>query len=82
MTDAAKADGPAGHDSSSGGGAARPGDPASKGGPRGSSRLSHHAQARIGSDLRSLYDSMIQQPVPDRFRDLIARLDATEPKSP
>ncbi len=42
---------------------------------RGEGGLSDQTQKRIGNHLRALYDSMIQQPVPDRFRDLIARLD-------
>ncbi|MBO1018930.1 hypothetical protein IPV08_02970 [Methylobacterium sp. SD274] len=25
--------------------------------------------------LRAMYDTIVQQPVPDRFRDLIARMD-------
>ena len=35
-------------------------------------------RTRIGTHLRAMYDQMVQQPVPDRFRDLIARLDASE----
>ncbi|MDR7037454.1 MULTISPECIES: NepR family anti-sigma factor [Methylobacterium] len=41
--------------------------------------LSEQTQRRIGNHLRAMYDAVIQQPVPDRFRDLIARLDASEP---
>ncbi len=37
--------------------------------------LNDQTQKRIGHQLRALYDSVLQQPVPDRFRDLIARLD-------
>ena len=81
MTDAAKAEGPAGHDGPKGGDGARPSESDLVGRHGGSTRLSDHAQARIGSSLRSLYDGIVQQPVPDRFRDLIARLDAKEPKS-
>ena len=87
MTDAAKAERPAGRGrtyagAADSGGASRPTDPDAAEQHRGSSSLSDHAQARIGSTLRSLYDSIVQQPVPDRFRDLIERLDAKEPKSP
>ena len=87
MTDAAKAERPGGLGRSNHGGPKSSAgvQPAGKGVPErhdGSSRLSDHAQARIGSSLRSLYDSIVQQPVPDRFRDLIERLDAKEPKSP
>jgi hypothetical protein len=28
-----------------------------------------------------MYDTIVQQPVPDRFRDLIAKLDASTPNS-
>ncbi|KQP31618.1 hypothetical protein ASF49_09195 [Methylobacterium sp. Leaf104] len=41
--------------------------------------LSDHTQKRIGLHLRAMYDTIVQQPVPDRFRDLIAKLDATTP---
>ena len=44
-----------------------------------SSGLSDHTQQRIGNQLRNLYDSLVQQPIPDRFRDLIARLDDEAP---
>ena len=38
--------------------------------------LSDHTQKRIGLHLRAMYDTVVQQPVPDRFRDLIAQLEA------
>ena len=41
--------------------------------------LSDHTQKRIGLHLRAMYDTIVQQPVPDRFRDLIAKLDASAP---
>lgn len=31
-------------------------------------------QNRIGDHLRAMYDELLQQPVPDRFRELLARL--------
>jgi hypothetical protein len=37
--------------------------------------LSDLTQKRIGMHLRAMYDTIVQQPVPDRFRDLIARMD-------
>jgi hypothetical protein len=37
--------------------------------------LSDQTQKRIGLHLRTMYDAIVQQPVPDRFRDLIDRLD-------
>lgn len=39
--------------------------------------LSDHTQKRIGLHLRAMYDTIVQQPVPDRFRDLIDKLDAS-----
>lgn len=39
--------------------------------------LSDHTQKRIGLHLRAMYDTIVQQPVPDRFRDLIAKLDGS-----
>ncbi|VUD74004.1 hypothetical protein MET9862_04627 [Methylobacterium symbioticum] len=35
-------------------------------------------RTRLGTHLRAMYDQVVQQPVPDRFRDLIARLEASE----
>ncbi|ABY31293.1 conserved hypothetical protein [Methylorubrum extorquens PA1] len=43
--------------------------------------MNDQTQRRIGSHLRTLYDSVVQQPIPDRFRDLIARLE-DEPANP
>ncbi|GJE61487.1 hypothetical protein MPOCJGCO_3609 [Methylobacterium trifolii] len=42
--------------------------------------LNDQTRIRLGNHLRTLYDSVIQQPVPDRFRDLIARLDDGDKK--
>jgi hypothetical protein len=43
--------------------------PGSKGG------LNQEIQARIGHQLRAMYDDVVRQGVPDRFADLIKRLD-------
>jgi hypothetical protein len=37
--------------------------------------LDRAIQARIGDNLRAMYDQLLQQPVPDRFRDLLGKLD-------
>jgi hypothetical protein len=37
--------------------------------------LDRNIQARIGDNLRAMYDELLRQPVPDRFRDLIGQLD-------
>jgi hypothetical protein len=38
--------------------------------------LTEHTRNRIVSQLRTMYDTIAQQPVPDRFADLIAKLDS------
>lgn len=40
--------------------------------------LNEFARTRLGTHLRAMYDAVVQQPVPDQFRDLIARLEASE----
>ncbi|AWI89655.1 NepR family anti-sigma factor [Methylorubrum aminovorans] len=47
---------------------------------RGENGLNDQTQRRIGNHLRALYDSVVQQPIPDHFRDLIARLEDDGPK--
>ncbi|MBX9932891.1 MAG: anti-sigma factor [Methylobacterium sp.] len=42
--------------------------------------LNDLTQKRIGLHLRTMYDAVVQQPIPDRFRDLIARLDTADPE--
>ena len=34
------------------------------------------SQNRIGDHLRAMYDGLMQQPVPDRFAELLDRLEA------
>ncbi len=41
-------------------------------------QLSPEIQAKIGQQLRKFYDDMVNQGVPDRFADLVNRLN--EPK--
>ena len=38
-------------------------------------RLSREVQARLGQQLRSMYDDVVNQGVPDRFTELINRLN-------
>ena len=40
--------------------------------------LGRDIQARIGDQLRALHDNIVKQGVPDRFVDLLARLDKSE----
>jgi hypothetical protein len=38
-------------------------------------KLDSTSQKRIGDQLRAMYDELVQQPVPDRFRTLLDMLD-------
>ena len=38
-------------------------------------KLGKETQSRIGQQLRAMYDEVVQQGVPDRFADLLRRLD-------
>ena len=38
-------------------------------------KLGRDVQARLGQQLRAMYDDVVNQGVPDRFNDLINRLD-------
>jgi hypothetical protein len=38
-------------------------------------RLSREVQARLGQQLRAMYDDVVNQGVPDRFTDLVNRID-------
>jgi len=40
--------------------------------------LNAEIQARIGHQLRAMYDDVVRQGVPDRFAELIRRLDGPE----
>jgi hypothetical protein len=42
--------------------------------------LNAEIQSRIGHQLRAMYDDVVRQGVPDRFADLIRKLDV--PQSP
>ena len=41
-------------------------------------KLNAEIQSRIGHQLRAMYDDIVRQGVPDRFADLIRKLDASE----
>ena len=50
---------------------------ASKNAPPGrQGGLNAEIQARIGHQLRAMYDDVVRQGVPDRFAELIRKLDA------
>jgi CRP-like cAMP-binding protein len=41
----------------------------------GDPKLDRVIQRRIGDQLRAMYDDLMQQPVPDRFADLLSKLE-------
>jgi hypothetical protein len=43
-------------------------------------KLGRDIQAKIGQQLRALYDDVVNQGVPDRFADLLNRLDKPDDK--
>jgi Anti-sigma factor NepR len=45
-------------------------------------KLDRAVQARIGDQLRAMYDDLMQQPIPDRFKDLLSRLDQERQEEP
>lgn len=44
-------------------------------------KLSREVQARLGQQLRSLYDDVVNQGVPDRFTELLNRMNGDDNKS-
>ncbi len=42
-------------------------------------KLDGESQAQIGRMLKAMYDEVAQEPVPDRFRDLLKQLEGKEP---
>jgi anti-sigma factor NepR-like protein len=50
-------------------------DVKSQGKPGG---LNAEIQSRIGHQLRAMYDDVVRQGVPDRFAELIRKLDSPE----
>ena len=44
--------------------------------------LDRAIQARIGDNLRAMYDELLQQPVPDRFKDLLGQLERPRDREP
>ncbi|HMN51436.1 MAG: hypothetical protein KF794_00980 [Xanthobacteraceae bacterium] len=39
-------------------------------------KLDRQIQARIGQQLRAMYDDVVEEGVPDRFTDLLKKLDS------
>ena len=42
---------------------------------RAQGRLGRDVQAKIGNQLRAIYDDVVKEGVPDRFIELLKRLD-------
>lgn len=40
-------------------------------------KLGREVQARLGQQLRAMYDDVLNQGVPDRFSDLIKQIDSS-----
>ncbi len=40
--------------------------------------ISHTSQQHIATNLRAMYHELVQQPLPDRFVELLAELDQKE----
>ncbi len=45
--------------------------------PKNASGLNREVQAKIGQQLRAIYDDVVQEGVPDRFAELLKQLDRT-----
>jgi len=43
-------------------------------------RLGHDIQAKIGRQLRAIYDDVVNQGIPERFAELLNRLDEQDDK--
>ncbi len=43
-------------------------------------KLSREVQARLGQQLRAMYDDVVNQGVPDRFTELLNRINDNESK--
>lgn len=41
-------------------------------------KLGREVQARLGQQLRAMYDDVVNQGVPDRFAELINRIDGNK----
>jgi Anti-sigma factor NepR len=57
-----------------------PSSPPSSAPSRAQGRLGRDVQAKIGNQLRAIYDDVVQEGVPDRFVELLKRLDKKDEK--
>jgi len=51
-------------------------------GGRPHGRLGRDVQAKIGHQLRAMYDDVVKEGVPERFVELLKRLDNKDVKGP
>jgi hypothetical protein len=58
--------------------APKPGVGAAEPGKKTAASLSAQTRDRIAMQLRTMYDTVASQPVPDRFAELIAKLDVAD----
>ena len=45
---------------------------------KNSGKLNREIQAQLGNQLRQMYNDVVGQGVPDKFADLLARIDKSE----
>lgn len=43
-------------------------------------QIDEHVQRRIGTKLRTFYDELLNEPIPDKFIELLVKLDEKERK--
>lgn len=43
-------------------------------------QIDEHIQRRIGTKLRSYYDELLNEPIPEKFIELLVKLDEKERK--
>jgi hypothetical protein len=48
--------------------------------PMPTAAVDRELQTKIGAQLRAMHDDIIGQGVPDRFQELLQRLDKSKPK--
>lgn len=66
------------------GGPTRNGDvlPFKRAGQEFAPTVTHHSQDNIATNLRAMYAELVQQPLPDRFVELLAQLDQNQREKP
>ena len=56
-------------------------DGSRKSGGNPPAKLNRDIQAKLGDQLRQMYNDVVSQGVPDKFSDLLAQLDQGAPKN-